>query len=206
MGTGTTGKPLSTRVEAPFGKAGWESSLEGARWAGRLGPVGAPLTAPPTHQVPSKLKAGVSARAVHAAGVADALGWRHRVFPSRTVVAPRGSCKQASRLPAPLVSVPATVLSPPPQELLPTPACLLAGTRKATLFSLPRPLLQRASLRDLTAQPHSGPGETPTTDTEPLRAVPSLCRARTGQVSDLGFAPGPTRLQTSGSLDWCPHL
>lgn len=193
MGTGTTRKPLSTRVEAPFSKAGWELSLGGARWAGRLGPVGAPLTAPhPPNQVPSKLKAGVSARAVHAAGVADALGWRHRVFPSRTVVAPRGSCEQASRLPAPLVSVPATVLSPPPQELLPTPACLLAGTRKATLFSLPRPLLQRAPLRDLTAQPHSGPGETPATDTEPLGAVSSLCRARTGQVSGLGFAPGLT--------------
>lgn len=155
MGTGTTCKPLSAWVEAPFSKAGWGSSLKGARWAGRLGPAGAPLTAPAQRQVPWRLKAGVSARTIHAAGVADGFGWRHGVFPSRTVAAVGRRCKQASCLPAPLASAPAAVLSPPPQELLPTPACLLAGTGKATLFSLPQPFLQQEPLGDLTPQPHS---------------------------------------------------
>ena len=43
VGTGTTCKPLSAWVEAPFSKAGWGSSLKGARWAGSLGPQELPV-------------------------------------------------------------------------------------------------------------------------------------------------------------------
>lgn len=177
---GHTGAPQHLG-RGPFSKAGWGPSLKGARWAGRLGPAGASLTTPT--QVPWRRKAGVSARAVHAAGVADGLGWRLGVFPSRTVAAPGGRCEQASRLPAPLASAPATVLSPPPQELPPTPACLVAGTGKATLFSLPRPL-QREPLETLHPGPAPGTRETPTADTESLGAGGStLWRAHAGQLS-----------------------
>ena len=107
VGTGTTCKPLSAWVEAPFSKAGWGSSLKGARWAGSLGPAGAPLTVPAQRQVPWRLKAGVSARTIHTAGVADGFGWRHGVFPlkdgsgpGRTLQAgllyPRASCLSSS--------------------------------------------------------------------------------------------------------------
>ena len=52
VGAGTKHRPLAAQAEASFREAGWESSLEGARWAGRPGPVGARLwvhsSGPPT--------------------------------------------------------------------------------------------------------------------------------------------------------------